>query len=828
MVAAALFVASLLLAARAWHAGRGAEPARVTRSLVRLAVGAVAATLSLALAARASGALSNALIVTAGVSALTTFAALTSLAFWGRFPRWTIRVRAPFAAVAIFMAIIHAPWTAVAFVALVSLLSYRWREALDTVGLFRTFLGSVVLLALLLAPFPGGPTEFEGPLAPALHFARMTLFMVRIYAIIGVFKTFTAFARDPSLGIRTVSRRLALSHVLVLIVPLGITLALWVSTTYLGVNADRALAGQRLLQRESAQLAAGLRLARSIPDGGAAALRLARERARRWPGTRLWVARDGVLERVFGDSIPGERELGAWAAGLDTLPDHGVVGLRGRRWLGAAVRDTVDPPGAVLLAPIRDALDSTLAPIMRATFLVREGETVDSAFEDDSLGSIVDSLASLKREADAIRAGASGRRPRVRTSRGANRVAVSGPGTRTSPAVVSVGSERDSLTASQVFGFGGMAILSGPEFGRTRWRRSQFMLTARADLRSTLAGMYENVRENPLQAVPIALLGMIVLLLLPVAWIDFSMVGGMGRSIAQAIGALRDGAAALGRGELAHRIEIRGDDDLWETARQFNRMAEGLERARLLEKERDRIEGELDLARRIQRRLLPDAPPVIAGLEIAGRSEPAREVGGDYYDHFDLGGGRVLLVIADVSGKGVPAALLMSGFRASLMSQDAHVLGPDVLAERINIFLHRSVESGKFVTAFFAFLDAATGRLVYANAGHNPPALRRADGRVEWLAAGGLVLGILPLSRFESGEAVLAPGDLLVLYTDGVTEGADASGELWGDDRLVRSLDRLAGLSCVEAAESLVREVRAFEGDTGPADDITVLVARRA
>jgi sigma-B regulation protein RsbU (phosphoserine phosphatase) len=187
----------------------------------------------------------------------------------------------------------------------------------------------------------------------------------------------------------------------------------------------------------------------------------------------------------------------------------------------------------------------------------------------------------------------------------------------------------------------------------------------------------------------------------------------------------------------------------------------------------------------------------------------------------------VLLVIADVSGKGVPAALVMSGFRASLMSQDAHALGPDRIAGRVNEFLHRSVETGKFVTAFLGFLEAGSGRLVYANAGHNPPALLKADGTVEWLSAGGLVLGIMPQPRFESGETRLAPGDLLALYTDGVTEGANAAGDLWGEDRLIEALGRLRDRACAEAAEALVREVRAFEGDTGPADDVTVLLARR-
>ena len=193
-----------------------------------------------------------------------------------------------------------------------------------------------------------------------------------------------------------------------------------------------------------------------------------------------------------------------------------------------------------------------------------------------------------------------------------------------------------------------------------------------------------------------------------------------------------------------------------------------------------------------------------------------------------MGGGRVLLVIADVSGKGVPAALLMSAFRASLMSQEADGASPAQVAERLNAFLYRSVDPGKFVTAFMGFLDGATGRFVYANAGHNPPVLLRADGSVEWLATGGLILGILPECRFESGEAVLGTGDLLLLYTDGVTEGADAAGEQFGEDRLVASLRLLADRSCASVVSELVREVRAFEGTTGPADDVTLLAARRS
>ena len=203
-------------------------------------------------------------------------------------------------------------------------------------------------------------------------------------------------------------------------------------------------------------------------------------------------------------------------------------------------------------------------------------------------------------------------------------------------------------------------------------------------------------------------------------------------------------------------------------------------------------------------------------------------MGGDYYDHIDLGGGRALLVIAVVSGKGVPAALLMSGFRASLVSQDLARARPEGLATSLNAFLLRSVEPGKFVTAFLAVIEAGSGRLIYANAGHNPPVLLRRDGSHETLVRGGLILGIVPGTLFESGDAVLAPGDLVALYTDGVTEGANGAGELWGEDRLLDALRRHRDRPCREIAARIASEVRAYEGERGPADDITLLVARRA
>src|SRR5262249_5891752 len=177
-------------------------------------------------------------------------------------------------------------------------------------------------------------------------------------------------------------------------------------------------------------------------------------------------------------------------------------------------------------------------------------------------------------------------------------------------------------------GFTGYALVEGVRRDYYSWKRESYLLSARASLRATLAGLFANVRENPPQVVPIIALGFLAFLLLPLANTDLKMVRGMGGSITRGIAALREGAEAFGAGKLAHRIPIGGDDALWDTARQFNLMAEGLERARDLEKERDRLENELELARRIQARLLPAAAPRVPGFDMAGLSESAREVGG--------------------------------------------------------------------------------------------------------------------------------------------------------------------------------------------------------
>jgi serine phosphatase RsbU (regulator of sigma subunit) len=376
--------------------------------------------------------------------------------------------------------------------------------------------------------------------------------------------------------------------------------------------------------------------------------------------------------------------------------------------------------------------------------------------------------------------------------------------------------------------FNGRAAVAALVWTHDHWAARFALIAAENDAHRIFLGLYRDVRENPFAIVPLAALAFVFSVFVFVLIFDFRMVRELGGSVAGAVATLRAGTAALERGDLSHRIEVRGRDDLWEVAEAFNRMAAGLERGRELEAERRRVEEELALARRIQTRLLPGAPPSVPGLEIAGVSESAREVGGDYYDHFLMTDGRVALTVADVSGKGVPAALLMSAVRAALITQPVEAESPADVLCRIHRLVFRSVEPGRFVTAFLAFLDPRTGHLEYCNAGHNPPILMHEGGALERLERGGLVLGILEDARFETGELVVPPGALLALFSDGIPEAQDPAGQLWDEEPLIALLRASSGVPLTTLAGRVVESVRAFEAGRAPSDDVTLLLARRA
>jgi sigma-B regulation protein RsbU (phosphoserine phosphatase) len=244
------------------------------------------------------------------------------------------------------------------------------------------------------------------------------------------------------------------------------------------------------------------------------------------------------------------------------------------------------------------------------------------------------------------------------------------------------------------------------------------------------------------------------------------------------------------------------------------------------------MKRDLEIAREIQTWLVPSVPPVVAGAEIAFASRPQNSVAGDYYDAFyptasAEENGKLMLVIADVAGKSIPAALLMATLQASLrtIAGEGAPLGELVL--RLNRYASaHSLDGRRFTTAVLAEYDPRTGHLVYVNAGHNPPILRRANGALEKLEVGGLPLGIETGALYDTAAVDLRPGDALIFYTDGVVEAFNEKGDLFGDQRWLDAIRALPDWHARESLEFLMKNVDEFVGLTRQSDDITCLVFR--
>jgi serine phosphatase RsbU (regulator of sigma subunit) len=244
--------------------------------------------------------------------------------------------------------------------------------------------------------------------------------------------------------------------------------------------------------------------------------------------------------------------------------------------------------------------------------------------------------------------------------------------------------------------------------------------------------------------------------------------------------------------------------------------------------DQQRIEGQLRIAHEVQSRLLPGAPPRPGGYDIAGVCIPTFEIGGDYFDHIELADGRLALVVADVSGKGVPAALSMSAFRSIVRTHARMLLQPAELARRVNELLPEATAETAYVTCVYGVLDPRDGRLSYANCGHNPPLLLHADGGTERLESGGMPLGAFADAHIGSGEARLACGDTLVFYTDGVVENPDPDGrDFFGIERLMAVLRGSCHLPARSMIDGVIEAARAFAASQAFSDDFTLMVIRR-
>ena len=255
-----------------------------------------------------------------------------------------------------------------------------------------------------------------------------------------------------------------------------------------------------------------------------------------------------------------------------------------------------------------------------------------------------------------------------------------------------------------------------------------------------------------------------------------------------------------------------------------------IEHTRLAEVEQtERLHAkELEQASEIQRNLLPVTAPEVAGVDLAGYNAACRGVGGDYYDFLPYPDGRVALLVGDVAGKGMPAALLMSSLQARVQVLFDEPTNLAALVTRLNRIISSNCPSNRFITFFIGVLDPKTGELTYVNAGHNPPLVAHADGSVEKLEGTGLILGILPMATYQQGVCRLDPGDAVLLFSDGVTEAVRPNAdEEFGEEQLAQVLAGLRDQTAESIITAINQKVDDFTGGAPPADDITLVVAKR-
>ena len=254
-----------------------------------------------------------------------------------------------------------------------------------------------------------------------------------------------------------------------------------------------------------------------------------------------------------------------------------------------------------------------------------------------------------------------------------------------------------------------------------------------------------------------------------------------------------------------------------------------VENARLTEEqmERERLEREQQVASEIQQRFLPASAPHVEGYEFQGISFPCYEIGGDYYDFIQREDGNMVVALGDVSGKGTAAALLMSSLHAAIHAQaDTHDSIVSTI-QAVNKYLTESIPPNRFVTLFYAELEPERGRLTFLNAGHNPPLIVHAGGTMEQLASGGLPLGIMADAEFREGRTQLHPGDVLVIYSDGVSEAVNPTGEEFGPTRLYEVVARNLDASASGIRDRIESALTKFCQGTPAADDITLVIVKR-
>jgi sigma-B regulation protein RsbU (phosphoserine phosphatase) len=310
----------------------------------------------------------------------------------------------------------------------------------------------------------------------------------------------------------------------------------------------------------------------------------------------------------------------------------------------------------------------------------------------------------------------------------------------------------------------------------------------------------------------------------------------LARSITSSVHELFMGTERVRQGDFTHRINIDSRDQLGELAVSFNQMTGSIENLLQTAAEKKRLEEELRIARQIQMSLLPRGPLDVPGLTVTALCVPAREVGGDYYDFFSVGERRLGVLIADVSGKGTSAALYMAELKGLMLSLSQIYHSPRELLIEVNRIISENLDTRSFITMTYAVIDLDAGVMTFARAGHTPLMYMPAgsgDEAAQVLTPNGLVVGLrIPgahekfVALLEEDRIELHKGDVLVFYTDGITEAMNANSDLFGDSRLGGLITEHGHLDAADLRERILREIESFVGAADQHDDMTMILIK--
>jgi serine phosphatase RsbU (regulator of sigma subunit) len=594
--------------------------------------------------------------------------------------------------------------------------------------------------------------------------------------------------------------KLAVAAIFLVIVPIVLLTALAVGTIYTTLGESHAARARAILDDWAALSGSDENFIRSLSPSWFTA-EFAGSKIRTSGSVPIW------LPEVFAalgtkDSPLGQRGRASNAGYV--LKDTSV-------WLMSLVR-AADGTLAVRGCPVNDVLLARLARIMRSDVVLTSQDPFALAlFQKD-----MESSELEEKKLDARLAKEAGPRIEIAGSY-AERSVLKGP-------------KPEALPFWRKPIFFGITQIEVLRLRKGVLQKTSIMLQTPRSLSTTRDELFS--ASNPLGLVVMAVL--LALAFLFLIFETLALIFGLRISggITKGIRALHDHLCCVSEGDLDSHIDIPNQDELGDLAASFNQMTDAVKQGREEAIARERLEKELETARQIQERLLPHKMPVLAGFELSGTSLPSHEVGGDYFDFLDLETGHLGVAIADVSGKGIPAALLMANLQASLHAQDLRPDAVSAIVARLNGLLVKNTDERMFVTFFYGILDRWKATFTYTNAGHNPPVLLRARGQVERLEEGGMLLGFLSDQAYAQAAVALEPGDVLVLFTDGITEAINPEAETreekyFGEEKFLDVLKANAGRSVADIQAAVLSAIAAHTRRAPQSDDITLVVIKR-